>query len=236
MKNVLKLVALLWLMVMAGAHAQSKTIEKVVAVPTSKNINLNLKFGDDIKIKAWDKKGMMVKITYAINSGRLNDALLVKFSSENEAAQVNIDLDNDLMQTGKAADCPDSSNRGFSTNSDGQQVFTCATINYEILVPRNANLVVETINGNIEIRGLTGPVKAKSISGFVDMSWPDKKGAAVSLKTITGEVYSDFNINFTNKQEQIPMVGYQLEGNVNGSGSAINLESISNNIFLRKEK
>ncbi|PIQ21240.1 MAG: hypothetical protein COW65_10260 [Cytophagales bacterium CG18_big_fil_WC_8_21_14_2_50_42_9] len=236
MKNVLKLVALLWLMVTAGAHAQSKTIEKVVAVPTSKNINLNLKFGNDIKITAWDKKDMSVKITYAINSGRLNDALLVKFNSDNEAAQVNIDLDNDLMQTGKEADCPDSSNRGFSTNSNGQQVFTCATINYEIFVPRNANLEVETINGNIEIRGLTGPVKAKSISGFVDMSWPDKKGAAVSLKTITGEVYSDFNINFSNKQEQIPMVGYQLKGDVNGSGSEINLESISNNIFLRKEK
>ncbi|MEJ8804426.1 hypothetical protein [Pontibacter sp. H249] len=214
-------------------QAQSKTVEKTLQVPANKRIDLQLKFGDNIKITSWDKKEASVKITYEINSGKLNDALLLDFASDQTSARVNVDFDKEKMKNGKAADCPDS--KSYSTYNDGSRSYTCSTINYEIFVPRDANLTVETINGDIEIRGVTGPVAAKSISGFVDMNWSAKKGADVSLKTITGEVYTDMDIAFTNKKEVTPMVGYQLKGNVNGGGTNIKLESISNNVYLRKQ-
>jgi hypothetical protein len=228
-------IALLWLLTGAGVQAQSKTVERTLAVPANNKVDLQLKFGDDIKITAWDKKEAAIKVTYEINGGKLNDALLLQFESDQTSARVRVDLDKELTKTGKAEDCP-GDNRGYSTYGNGERSYTCATINYEVFVPRNADLTVETINGNIELKGLDGPVQAKSISGFVDMSWPEKKGAAVALKTITGEVYSDLNINFPNGKKKAPMVGYELKGNLNGGGSAISLESISNDIYLRKRQ
>jgi hypothetical protein len=234
MKKVF-ILSLLWLAFTTSLLAQSKTVEKVLPVPANKKVDLKLTFGDDIKITAWDKNEVSIKITYEINNGKLNDALLLNFKSDSESARADVDLDKELMKKGKKEDCPGN----YSTSTmqlDGKHTVTCTNINYEIFVPRDANLKVETINGNIELRGLTGPVQAKSISGFVDMNWSPKKGATVSLETITGEVYSDLGIDFTNEREEAPMVGYELKGNVNGGGSSISLESISNDIYLRKQE
>ena len=228
-------IGLLWLLTVAGVQAQSKTVERTLAVPANNKVDLQLKFGDDIKITAWDKKEAAIKVTYEINGGKLNDALLLQFESDQTSARVQVDLDQELTKKGKVEDCPDG-NRRYSTNGNKEHGYTCATINYEIFVPRNADLKVETINGNIELKGLDGPVQAKSISGFVDMSWPEKKGAAVALKTITGEVYSDLNIDFPEGKKKAPMVGYELKGNLNGGSSAISLESISSDIYLRKQE
>ena len=232
-----KILILIWLLVVAAVQvqAQTKVVEKTLNLPASNKLNMNLRFANNIKITAWDKKEVSFKASYEINSGKLNDALLITFPTENETARINVDFDKERLKAGKAEDCPESKNRTYQQYSDGQHITTCSNINYEIFVPRNTNLTVETISGDIELRNLAGPVHAKSISGFVDMNWPDKKGAAVSLKTITGEVYSDLNIDFANKKEN-PIVGYQLKGSLNGGGSDIKLETISNNIYLRKTK
>jgi hypothetical protein len=110
----------------------------------------------------------------------------------------------------------------------------CSEINYRVYLPRQAKLKLETINGNIDIEGATATVQAKTISGYVDMSWPKAKGANVAMKTITGEVYSDLNIDFKNKKQKDPIVGYLLEGTFNGGGPVVRLESISNNVYFRK--
>ncbi|MBC5993953.1 DUF4097 family beta strand repeat-containing protein [Pontibacter cellulosilyticus] len=229
----LTLLLICWLLLLGMVQAQPKTVEKTLKVPANKRVDLQLKFGDNIKITAWDKKEASVKVTYEVNGGKLNDALLLNFDEDQESARVKVDFDKELMKNGKAEDCPDS--KGYSTYSDGSRSYTCSTINYEIFVPRDADLTVETINGDIEIRGVTGPVAAKSISGFVDMNWAAKKGAGVSLKTITGEVYTDMDIAFANKKEKTPLVGYELNGTLNGGGTDIKLESISNNVYFRKQ-
>ena len=234
MKKVF-ILSLLWFVFTTSLLAQSKIVEKTLAVPANKKVDLKLTFGNNIKISAWDKNEASIKVTYEINSGKLNDALLLNFKSDDKSARAEVDLDKDLLKNGKAEDCPDN-HSGYSIQNNGERSYTCTNINYEVFVPRDADLTVETINGNIELRGLTGPVKAKSISGFVDMNWSEKKGATVSLETITGEVYSDLGIEFPNGKQSAPMVGYKLKGNVNGGGSLINLESISNDIYLRKQE
>lgn len=228
-------IALLWLVAIAGAQAQSKTVERTLAVPANNKVELNLKFGENIKISAWNKKEAYIKVTYEINSGKLNEALQLKFESDNASARVDVDLDKELTKNGQAADCPDNNYSQYNVSKNGNRNFVCAKINYEIFLPANTDLTVETINGNIELRGLTGPVSAKSISGFVDMNWAPNKGAVVALKTITGEVYSDLAIDLGGSKQKAPMVGYELKGNVSGGGSPIKLESISNDIYLRKQ-
>jgi hypothetical protein len=223
------------LLAITTLQAQQKTVEKTLNVPANKKVDLNLKFGNDINITAWDKNDVYIKVTYEINSGKLNDALLLTFESDQESARVKADLNHELLKTGKAEDCPDIKNNINRSYNKGQGYYSCTTINYEVRVPRNAVLDVETINGNILLRGFTGLVNAKTINGFVDMDWPGKKGADVALKTINGEVYSDLDINFSNKKDN-PIVGYQLRGSLNNGGTALNLETINGNIYFRKEK
>ena len=103
-------------------------------------------------------------------------------------------------------------------------------------MPAGVSVRVNTISGNIEVNGLTAPLDVKSISGFVDVTWPPKQGADVAFKTITGEVYTDQDIAFINRKEN-PIVGYQLRGTLGSSGGpTIRLESVSGDVYFRKRK
>ncbi|GAB3882209.1 DUF4097 family beta strand repeat-containing protein [Spirosoma agri] len=212
-----------------------KIIQKTLAVAPNQRVNLNLKFADSIQIRYWDKSEISVRIAATVNGGRLNDALLVTTGSTDQEVSVKTDFDNDLLKQGKAEDCP-GTHSTWQTERNGQRYYVCSEINYQVYLPKKAQLSVESINGNIDIRGATAAVFAKTISGFVDMTWPTGQGANLSVKTITGEVYSDLAIDFKNKKEKHPIVGYLLEGTTNGGGPSVHLESISNNIFLRKNE
>ncbi|MEZ0540008.1 hypothetical protein [Fibrella arboris] len=232
MKNPLLLLLILFLVKPAFSQ---KVTTKILPLGASQAVHLNLKFGDSIQVRYWDKPDASVRISALINNGRLNDALTVETSSTDQAVKLTTDFDKDLIRQGKTEDCP-GNKHNWHSDKNGDSYSVCSKINYVIFLPRKAALRVETINGNIAIQGATGPVWAKSISGFVDMSWSGTKGANVAMKTITGEVYSDLAIDFKGKRPKNPIVGYQLEGTVLSGGPEVRLESISNDIFLRKEK
>ncbi|MCC9167995.1 hypothetical protein [Pontibacter harenae] len=230
------ILALLVLASVANLQAQPKSVERTLQVPASNKVELQLKFGDNIKITAWDKKEASVKATYEINGGRLNDVVLLEFESDDKSARVKMDLDYEILKAGKLEDCPQNGAESTLYIESTKDVsFICKNIDYEIFVPRNADLTVETTDGNIELKGLTGPVEAKSISGFVDMNWPQYQGAVVSLQTTSGKIYSDMDLVLPNKGKA-PVAGHQLKGKVNEGGSSINLESISNDIYFRKQE
>jgi hypothetical protein len=231
MKKIL-LLAILGV-VCASAFAQ-KIIEKKLPYESGKTVNLNLRFGDSIQVRYWDKPEVSVHMSVKINQNKLNDAFLVTTSTTSEEIILKTDLDKEMVKTGKGEDCPGQ--KSTWRNDDGKNSYhVCSEINYQVTLPRQAKLKLETINGNIDIQGATAAVAAKTISGYVDMTWPKAKGANVAVKTITGEVYSDLDIDFGDKKEKNPIVGYLLEGKFNGGGPEVKLESISNNVYLRKK-
>ncbi|UFH54011.1 DUF4097 family beta strand repeat-containing protein [Spirosoma sp. KNUC1025] len=228
-------VFLLFLSLLLRPAFAQKIIEKSLPVTAGQLVNLNLKFADSIQVRYWDKPNVSVRIAVTINSGKLNDALTVTTGSTDKEVSVKTDFDKELIKQGKDADCPDKRYHSMHTDRDGKGYTICSEINYQVFVPRQAQLKVETINGNIDIQGANGPVFAKTISGYVDMSWPKSKGVNLAMQTITGEVYSDLDIDFKTKKEKNPIVGYLLEGTVNGGGPNVRLESISNNVYLRRK-
>ncbi|MFD3002802.1 hypothetical protein ACFS7Z_20700, partial [Pontibacter toksunensis] len=137
-------------------------------VPASNKINLQLPYGNEIKITAWDKKEASIKATYEINGGRSNDAMLLDFESDDKSARVQAGLDFKKMKTGSSEDCPQGLTM-FRDDDAGNVNYTCTDITFEIFVPRNAELTVETQLGNIELKGLTGPVNATSGLGVVEV-------------------------------------------------------------------
>ena len=223
------------------ASAQ-KIIEKTIVVAPGQRVFLNLKQASSIRIRAGAAAQVGLKATVSINQNRLNDALLLTFEPVGDELRVASDLDYALVRNAPPGDCPNGStyygdnyiSYGKNGAHDRDASRLCADIAYDITVPAGVALRVSTYSGNIDIAGLTGSIDAKSLSGFVDVTWAPK-AAELSLKTITGEVYTDQDVAFSNRKEN-PIVGYQVRGTLGANGPLVKLESISNDVYFRKKK
>ena len=116
------------------------------------------------------------------------------------------------------------------------------------------SVTAKTVSGDVQLNNLTGPVTvrsvsgdvkltnlghssvdATSVSGDVDASWPPTQGAELSLKTISGEVYADPAVTFSNLKTHT-YVGYELHGHLGSNGPLVTLHSVSGDVFFRKQK
>lgn len=212
--------------------AQNRIVEKSFVVNSDDKIRLDLKFGETIQVKSWDKNEVSFKADIEINQGKLNDALILDFIQDNDRLKITSDYDEEMLEKGRREDCPDSSYTQFSWN-DGSVI--CSNITYTVYIPENGNLDVESISSDIELIDLSGPIRAKSISGFVDLSWPSGKPANIDIKTVSGEAFTNLDaLQFENKKGHIPTVGYKLKGQIGSGGPHVSLESVSGNIYLRR--
>lgn len=209
-----------------------KIIEKKIPYQEGKELSFNLPIGERIKITGWDKKEVAVTATVNINNNTLNEAYQLEVD-EGNGIKIAASLDEEILATGKAEDC--DGNYSFHSNKEGKNSAVCVEILYEIQVPRSASLKLETISADVEATGLENSSQIKSISGFIDFSWPSQKDANLQLKSITGELYTDLNFDILNKQDSPPIVGYTLKGRKGNGGPTLDLETISSDIFLRKQ-
>ncbi|MFN8346376.1 MAG: hypothetical protein U0X91_15340 [Spirosomataceae bacterium] len=211
-----------------------KIIGKQLPFSPNQTVNLNFKYADTIQVEYWDKAEVSVRIEALINQGKLNEVLVVETASDEKEVSVTTDFDKALFTQGREEDCPGPRSH-LSYTGNGQKYYACGTINYQVYLPKQAKLKIETVTGNITIRGASGAVYAKAVIGFVDFSWPDTKGANLAIKTIRGEVYTDLDIDFKTKVKKDPNTGYALAGTVNGGGPEVYLESTVSDLFIRKQ-
>jgi len=132
-------------------------------VPNGRVVVQNL-YGD-VKITAWDRDEVLVQaIKHSTDPRRLNDAQIIVDSS---AELVSIHT----QYTGSDAEHP-------------------ASVEYQIMVPRGANLEnVKIVNGGLSLSGMTGPVKASSVNGSIKA---EKMAGQTELSTINGHLDADF--------------------------------------------
>src|SRR6185437_4287835 len=98
-------------------------------------------------------------------------------------------------------------------------------------------LVVSTISGGVNVV-FTDISKDKSISiasvsGSVDVTLPAKAGFNLEMGTISGSMFSDFDLQ-SSKGEMQRVGGGNLRSQVNGGGVDVKLTTVSANIYLRK--
>ncbi|SIT88522.1 DUF4097 family beta strand repeat-containing protein [Pontibacter indicus] len=116
-------------------------------------------------------------------------------------------------------------------------------------------------NGNATLTNITGPVVANAtssdmvikfsslnqskpsaistVAGTVDIHLPANTKANFNLKTIQGEIYSDFDMNIArDSKSNLPRVsgGNNIDGKTNGGGVEMNLYTISGDMYIRKSK
>ena len=122
------------------------------------------------------------------------------------------------------------------------------------------DLELKTNNADMRLTNITGPIVANSISGKLtavfsslnqstpssislisgdlDITLPPTAKATLSMKSISGEIYSDIDLNLKSSKDGMSRVGggHNITGNMNGGGVNLQLNTISSNIYVRKSK
>jgi len=106
-------------------------------------------------------------------------------------------------------------------------------------------MTIHTINGDIKAIfskvNQNSPTSITSINGEVEIIIPASTKANLKLSTFHGEIYSDCDIEFDNKDDRghddMHLIGghSNAEGKLNGGGVEMTLSSINGSIYIRKK-
>jgi lia operon protein LiaG len=100
-------------------------------------------------------------------------------------------------------------------------------------------LILSTISGSIDVSiqeiVKNKPLSITTISGAIEVRMPAQIAANVEMTTVTGGMYTDFDIPET-KDQMKRIGGHRLDFKLNGGGTNLKLNTISGNIYLRKSK
>ena len=246
MKNSLLIVLVLAAAIPVSAQ---KVIEKHMVLSANGFVAMNFQISDSIRIITWNKNEVYVKSVIDVNDNQNNDDYTEIFEESPNSVNITGKLHTHCnnyhrrKRTGGGANrSGDSANRSADTgnrsaDNDGDCCCCCGcetNIVHEIYIPENTDFSVETINGNIIISGNTAMVMAKSISGYIDLTMAPEKAAALRMRTITGTMYSNFSLGGDSRRPR-QVGGGTVDAQLNGSGGkAIDLETISGDIFFRR--
>jgi len=225
-----------------------KIVEKNVPVSSDQEIELKFKYAEVIKVKTWDKKEVYVKASVSINCDEDNDVFKLEVEDEPDLVRIYSDY-GDLNKISKKYILKEDKEGNLYINGKTLSIETY----YEVNVPENVKLNIYSIcgdveinkfegplnvkltSGNIEIKEFEGSLYAKSISGFVDLSLASNQKVDLRMKTVTGEIYTNLDIDFDKYGNKHGIVGSKVSGSINGGGKEIELESVSGDIYLRKK-
>jgi hypothetical protein len=233
MKNSLIIVLVLAAAIPVRAQ---KVIEKHFELSGNGFVAMNFQISDSIRIVTWKKNEVYVKSTINVNDNKNNDDYKETFDQSATEVNITAKLETHCNGYHSRRRSSDSSHRSSDSNNDCNCCCNCeAYIYHEIFIPENTDFSVETINGNIIISGNTAEIRAKSISGYIDLTMVPEKAAALKMRTITGTMYSNFDLGGVSRRAR-QVGGSTVDANLNGSGGkAIDLETISGDIFFRKQ-
>jgi hypothetical protein len=228
---------LLILLLNCSGRAQNTQDTQVFAMPAGKKVYLNLKFGQEIRVKTWDRAELKFEPIITTTREDLKKIHVVDIEDLNDNLSIKTDYDKSINWNKISCcwcnDC-DSLLRnltklpaGAASNSN----CICLRVDYEITLPANTSLHLETIAGNIEIRGHNGEIRAKTISGFVDIDRPANSSSQLDFRSVTGEIFTDFNIKMN---ENSSAYSKKVATSINGGGAIVRAESISGNVYFRK--
>ena len=215
------------LMTLSCTILGQKVVEKSSPIKENEELTLDFQFADKITITTWNKNEVYVKATISINNNEDNDMFKLELDQRSTGIKFESEIENMRnLQTRKRI--IDEDGHTIIYNSIDMDLY------FEVKVPENVDLEIETISGDIEIKGVLGRMDINTISGFIDLSLPVKHNADVELSTISGGMYSDFEFNNEKNNGYHHYGKHDLSKRLNNGGTRIFLETISGDIYLRK--
>lgn len=123
-----------------------------------------------ISVTGGDGKTVEVRATKSAENQKTLDKIEIKISQSKDSIEIETDL-------------PDSS-RWLNWGGDS------GSVSYEITVPSSINLdSIDTVNGQVEIRGVSGDVHAESVNGELEL---EGLAGDAQLETVNGSVTASF--------------------------------------------
>ncbi|MFA8435856.1 MAG: DUF4097 family beta strand repeat-containing protein [Marinifilaceae bacterium] len=230
MKKYISIV-LFFLAITTTANCQ-KVVEETTKISADDRISLDFQFADEIKVSTWNRNEVYVKANVSINNNLDNDAFRLKLRKRSGGVEIESIIDNmeKLQKTTIIQQQHEDDERTVTTHTLELDLF------FEVKLPKNAKLSINTISGNVLIEGLRNEMEIETISGYVDLSLPSNQKADLVLNTITGEMYTDFDLNLKKQDGLHRYIKGKFTTALNGGGEEISLKTISGDIFLRKTK
>lgn len=101
-------------------------------------------------------------------------------------------------------------------------------------------VVIYSINGDIEADfdklSQDGPTSIETINGEIDITMPANSTADVSIKTLHGEAFTNFDLDIKSENDDMTRIGgNKVEGQANGGGVELSFKTINGGIYLRKK-
>jgi hypothetical protein len=100
-------------------------------------------------------------------------------------------------------------------------------------------LTANTLNGEVEVQftkvSQGSPITIYSTNGALDIAMPENTPADLSLGTVNGSIYTNFEISLPDKDGLRAIASKKVKGSVNNGGVDIKLNTTNGNIYLRKQ-
>lgn len=224
------------LLLLATIAFTQTIVEKSVQVKSQTNVVLDFDFADEITIKGWDKNEVFVEVSVNINENEDNDAFKLDLKEMSSTLSFISEIEN-MKEISKNKVVVKKSEDGKRTITYTNNWHIDMDIYFEVFVPKNMEVSLSTISGDIILTNVEGELNIETISGFIDVQIDKNAKVSVKTSTITGGVYTDHEIGFarTLKDKKYHMVsGRSPQFKLNGGGRDLKLETISGNIYIRK--
>ena len=214
--------------------AQEDTVDISLPLQAGQKVVLNLRFAEKIEVKTWDKKELFIRAKVFINGGFLNEAHKIDTVMDDNMIEISTGFDEEIIKNSGLNDCDEKkrSQYHFNGRRGGRGYNICHTINYTVFLPPETDLEIETISGDIAIADMKNEVKAKSVSGVVDVVIARNQKADILLESVTGRAFTDPAM-FTRPDGLQVLLSRKISGQLNGGGKNVHLESVSGNVSLR---
>lgn len=162
----------------------------------------------------------------------------------------------DMLSLKIQSSCERSNDVSVSDLNNDIEIKNCQSINLKNI---NGSVIISTVSGNVLINNCvldkdatisvssisgninailkqvttTEPISFNAISGDIDITLPLKIQANIHLKSISGNVKSDFDFSDKGKNTN-QIIGTTINNQINGGGVEVKLSTVSGNINLRK--
>jgi hypothetical protein len=161
------------LMLVAQGYALSQEFHQTYPISADGRLELD-NINGAVHVSVWDRNEVKVDAVKTAGTQERLDEAQIKI----EAGQSFIDIRTEYPH-------PD-----MTWNSDDDQ-HNPASVEYTLTVPRNLRIdEIKLINGNLDLAGLTGEVRASSINGRVNAS---NLTGPIKLSTINGRLEASFS-------------------------------------------
>ncbi|MFY0593084.1 hypothetical protein [Roseivirga sp.] len=225
-----QLLALLLMIVSAQCFSQTEIYEKSVALE-GRRISIDADMASTINVSTWNKKQVQVKVTYEVNEGDLNEAVEVVLDEQNSRLRLKVDVDEKLIRNAQVSDC-ERENATYWGSRNGRKV--CAIISIEVFVPEKTELDIETVLADVMMEGAFEELDIKTVTGDIDVTWPEQQGTEIDLKTATGSIFTDFQFNRKMDKGLPAISSRKIATTYKGGEGYLKLESVTSDIYLRK--